>query len=947
MTRSSLQFPAGAAALALALFAPALAGQETLLGSGTPDDGFGEAVAGVGDVDADGFEDLLVGAHRDGTNGPLAGRAYVFSGASLRAGAPPPPLRVLSGDVGDQFGRAVAAIGDVDGDGHADLLIGAPFASLTNPPDGGSVHVISGRDFRELFRLDGPVRNGRFGWSVDGGGDLNGDGYPDVVVGAPRDDTVAVGAGSVSVFSGRDGTLLRRWYGDAADDQLGFAVAFAGDLDGDGHDDVVAGAPTSDWNGTDAGYLRAFSGRTGGILYERYGAAGDELGHAVAGDFDADADGSPDLAAGRPGAAMGVGAAIVIVGPLRSPAVRDIDGPATARRCGVTVDVVRYTNPDTAAELLVGALDRLLVVAAATGNVVRTLTHDPLGSRVSASSGDIDGDGRPNLFHGLPDPAGSRRGAVEIERRERREAIDGSGARAMAGAALRFLGDLDGDGMPELAIGEPERDQFPGLPIAAGGVLIRYGDGRVRDLPQPPQTGTEFWANQGFGTSIEPLGDIDGDGIPDVAVGAPQSLYGNPMVPFGQKEHGLVHIFSGATLARLRTLRPADPNVEFQEFGATLAFVPGLGLVVGAPAWQGGRGKIEAIDPRDGRFIDSYEGSSGERLGAALRSTGERSLAVGLPGLGWVSRFAYEPTLGGFIPVGAILGSSGFGSSIELLDFDGDGLSEFVIGNPVTNEVTIHRVFLGLLVARFSGAPDERFGSALSVVLDRNGDGREELLIGAPGSAGLPGYALLIAPQTATILERFDGAAPDDRRGAAVAGTRVVPPGARDLPLFAIGAPGADVNCDPMNPQCDRGQVTLVSGWTTGLPAAVPFGGSCAASDGRRPRIHALSAPQLGRSFEVGLGTAPRFAPAYLLVGLGGRRQLPFGSCFGATTGDLFELTGTDEHGRAMRAIPIPNEPALAGGHFQCQWLVVDRPFPLAPLRFVLTQGLEARMDIR
>ena len=157
----------------------------------------------------------------------------------------------------DGFGRSVSGAGDVNGDGFADLIVSAD-------PDPNFfldyVRVFSGVDGSVLYNFVGDTRGDDFGWSVSGAGDVNDDGLDDLIVGAPRDDDNGVSSGSARVLSGADGSILFTFFGDSFEDVLGGSVTGAGDVNGDGFDDLIVGALGDDNNGSSSGNVRVLSG---------------------------------------------------------------------------------------------------------------------------------------------------------------------------------------------------------------------------------------------------------------------------------------------------------------------------------------------------------------------------------------------------------------------------------------------------------------------------------------------------------------------------------------------------------------------------------------------------------------------------------------------------------------------------------------------------------------
>jgi FG-GAP repeat protein/VCBS repeat protein len=320
---------------------------------------FGTAIAVGPDLDGDGTPDLLVGAPEASPDGrSAAGRAYIVSGATGEIS------RTFDGpQAGDEIGLVVAFVGDLDGDGLADIAAGSPNANVQNVGAAGKITVLSSADGHRIFALRGDTPGDAVGTSVAATGDLNGDGIPDLVVGSPG---VTVGnlvhAGRVGVLSGANGRIIRRFTGQESEARLGAAVAGGQDFDRDGVNDVVASAPTADPMGhVGGGSVFVFSGDSGALVLR---VDGDEDGLALGASLEAvpdiDGDGWPDLVLGTPGAAGGAGGARIVSG-----------------RDGSTLMQVVGTTPGAA-----------------------------LGSAV-ADAGDVNGDGKRDLLLGAPHWGGS------------------------------------------------------------------------------------------------------------------------------------------------------------------------------------------------------------------------------------------------------------------------------------------------------------------------------------------------------------------------------------------------------------------------------------------------------------------------------------------------------------------------------------------------------------
>ncbi|HEU4437050.1 MAG TPA: FG-GAP-like repeat-containing protein, partial [candidate division Zixibacteria bacterium] len=257
-----------------------------------PDDGFGWAVAGAGDLNGDNHDEFIVGApFADPDSLNLAGSAYVYSGADGAL------LFQKNGvGIGNNMGYSVAGAGDVDEDGAADFIIGAPFADPFDRASAGSAYVYSGSSGGLLFQKNGAFDRYRLGTSVSGAGDINGDGKADFIIGAPGG---LIDSGRAYVFSGANGLLLFRKRGLAAGDRLGNSVAGGRDVNGDGYPDFVVGAYLSGLNGPESGAAYVHSGVDGSLLFAVFGeAGGDRLGSSVAMAGDVNGDGKADIVVG-------------------------------------------------------------------------------------------------------------------------------------------------------------------------------------------------------------------------------------------------------------------------------------------------------------------------------------------------------------------------------------------------------------------------------------------------------------------------------------------------------------------------------------------------------------------------------------------------------------------------------------------------------------------------
>jgi MYXO-CTERM domain-containing protein len=788
---------------------------------------FGRSVAAAGDVNRDGFGDIIVG-QTNWANGEAAeGRAYVFHGS---AGTPPlqaVPNWVAEGGVPNGLMGRVAGAGDINGDGFADVVVGSP----SNAAGVGRVLVYLGSaaglavPAAPVQVISAAAAGFRLGFSVASAGDVNGDGRGDVIVGASTFSNGQASEGGVFAYLGQaDGTLqlMAGFPFETGQANAGInSVSGVGDVNGDGYADAVAGSPGLTVGGIDQGVVYFFPGSPTGLgaspVSINPGAVTTSFGVTVAGPGDVNGDGYADIAIGAfrasNGTTGGTGAVFLIPGSSGGPAI---------------------TNSALADTILFGAN-----------------ASDALGQALGAA-GDVNGDGYADVIAGAPgveNPENNEgRATIYFGSAETRglrpisdRGIEVDAASAALGTFVAAAGDVNGDGFGDYAVAAPN---FGGA--NNGTVFIYHGGAAGSDgTADGTLTGP---AGAGFGKAVASAGDINGDGFGDLVVGAPN--FGD-----GQAEEGRIFVYLGASGG----ITAATPAVTFDSNSAGALLGSSVGatdfngdglfdVLAGAPGLSNGqvgeggvyllRGSFAGFIASDPLFLESDTANA--RFGAAVAGAGDFNadgfgdVVVGAPGysdgeVGEGRIYVYPGGAAGLsAPVAreSDVASAALGTSVDGAgDADGNGFADVVAGAPGAGAGGTIYLFesdgAGLTAAPASHASavaGANLGASVAGAGDLNGDGLGDVVAGAPGyGAGeanegalyvfVSGPPDILPAMPSSIIE---GGTADLRLGTAVAGVGDVNgDGVSDV---VVGAPGYG------NGQAGEGRALLHLGNTNGRP---------------------------------------------------------------------------------------------------------------------------------
>ncbi len=519
--------------------------------NGIADSKMGTSVANAGDVNGDGFSDIIVGAPGYSSN---TGIAFIYFGGLSMDNEPDV---IMTGEaVNNNFGGTVCSAGDVNGDGFSDVIIGA---SGYNSNTGRAYLFYGGAIMNAVVDIyfSSPQVNIAFGFSVSGGGDVNGDGYSDVIVGAPDADNLTGKAyvyyGGISMDNSLDLTLA----GEALNNGFGLCVSNGGDFNGDGFNDVFISSPrySSSLGRVYLYYGGANMNNTADIIFTGE-SNGNQFGISAANASDINGDGYTDVIIGASAYNSNSGRAYIYKGGALPDNAADLilNGEAAGSLFGSSVSSAGDMNGDGYGDVIVGAYGYLTSKGRAyiyfgnpimdngmDGKFTGEAANGSFGISI-ACAGDINSDGYSDIIIGASTHK-TNSGKVYLYTNKLTgidvpdETFNGIQQSGFFGYAVAGIGDVNGDGYSDFLIGS--YGVGPVLNDNRGTAYLFYGGLNFDNIPDVIFPGLK--SQDRFGYSVAGAGDVNRDGFNDVIIGAPGKDSTNGA------DAGAAYIFYGGT----------------------------------------------------------------------------------------------------------------------------------------------------------------------------------------------------------------------------------------------------------------------------------------------------------------------------------------------------------------------------------------------------------------
>jgi hypothetical protein len=588
---------------------------------------FGGTVAGSGDVNGDGYADVLIGASNYSNGEASEGRAFVYHGSPSGLSSTP-SWSAESNQVGAFFGTCVASAGDLNGDGHADVIVGAGLYTNGQANEGRAFVYLgsaSGLSPAANWTAESNQAGASFGWSVAGAGDVNGDGYADVIVGADSYDNGQSDEGRAFVYHGSASGFSPSANWSAESDQVNTyyanSVAGAGDVNGDGYADVIVGARQYDNGQNREGRAFVYHGSAVGLSTTANWTAESNVawanfGWSVAGAGDVNGDSYADIVVGAYGFANGQsaeGRAFVYHGSASGLVTTpnwSVESNQADAYYGCSVAGAGDVNGDGYTDIIVGAYQysngeyyegSAFVYHGSASGLSTAANWNAEGDQESArfgtsvaGAGDVNGDGYADIIVGASfydngvDNEGRAvvyHGSASGLSTTANWTAESDESSAFFGNSVASAGDVNGDGFADVVVGA----EYSNAGQTDGGRAVVYHGSATGLSPTASWSAVGNGMSVYFGHCVAGAGDVNGDGYADVIVGA--DGYHNAMTNEGG---AFVYHGSAAGLAATPSSSAEGDQVD-AEFGTSVAGagdVNGDGyadVIVGAQGFSNGQ----------------------------------------------------------------------------------------------------------------------------------------------------------------------------------------------------------------------------------------------------------------------------------------------------------------------------------------------------------------------
>jgi hypothetical protein len=517
----------------------------------------GVGVSSAGDVNGDGYSDVIVGVYKFDNGQTDEGAAFVYHGSASGISTTP-AVQLESNQASAEMGLSVSSAGDVNGDGYSDVIVGAYL--FDNGQNNEGVAFVyhgsaSGISTTTAAQVESNQAFARMGHSVSSAGDVNGDGYSDVIVGAHFFDNGQTDEGAAFVYHGSASGILTSPAAQVESNQamaaMGHSVSSAGDVNGDGYSDVIVGAHLFDNGQTNEGVAFVYHGSPSGILTSpaallEGNQAGAEMAGSVNSAGDVNGDGYSDVIVGAWRFTNGhtaEGAAFVYHGSasgISTALAAQVESNQAGAWMGISVNNAGDVNGDGYSDVIVGAYrfdngqadEGVAFVYHGSASGISTTPAVQLESnQVSAemgwsvsSAGDVNGDGYSDVIvgaylfdNGQTDEGaafvyhGSASGIATIPAAQ----VEINQANAWMGFGVSGAGDVNGDGYSDVIISSL---YFDNGQTDEGAAFVYHGSASGISTALAAQVESNQ-ANAEMGYSVSGAGDVNGDGYSDVIVG--------------------------------------------------------------------------------------------------------------------------------------------------------------------------------------------------------------------------------------------------------------------------------------------------------------------------------------------------------------------------------------------------------------------------------------------